>query len=130
MTLARLLLATVVGLTLLFLALPIVVVMVVSFSSATYLTFPPPSLGLRWYTAYFSSDDWLRPTWLSLWVAACVVVLATLLGTLAAVGIGRLPRALRMLAAWRYQFRRYERPWELNMSRRFIKLWDPRVSSL
>ena len=38
--------------------------------------------------------------------------------------------ALRMLAAWRYQFRRYERPWELNASRRFIKLWDPRVSSL
>ena len=94
MTVARLLLATVVGLILLFLVLPIVVVMVVSFSSATYLTFPPPAFGIRWYTAYFSSDDWLRPTWLSLWVAACVVVLATLLGTLAAVGIGRLPGAL------------------------------------
>ena len=75
MTVARLLLATVVGLILLFLVLPIVVVMVVSFSSATYLTFPPPAFGIRWYTAYFSSDDWLRPTWLSLWVAACVVVL-------------------------------------------------------
>src|ERR1700730_17567222 len=90
---------TVVGLILLFLAMPIVVLVVVSFSSATYLTFPPPSFGLRWYRAYFSSDDWLRPTWLSLWVAACVVVLATLLGTLAAVGIGRLPRALRVLAS-------------------------------
>ena len=74
MTVARLLPATVVGLILLFLALPIVVVIVVSFSSATYLTFPPPAFGLRWYTAYFTSDDWLRSTWLSLWVAACVVV--------------------------------------------------------
>ena len=99
MTVARLLPAAVVGLILLFLALPIVVVTVVSFSSATYLSFPPPAFGLRWYTAYFSSDDWLRPTWLSLWVAACVVVLATLLGTLAAVGVGRLPRALRVPAS-------------------------------
>ena len=96
MTIIRLLPATVVGLILLFLALPIVVVMVVSFSSATYLTFPPPAFGLRWYRAYFGSDDWLRSTWLSLWVAAAVVVLATLLGTLAALGIARLPKALRM----------------------------------
>jgi len=96
---ARILPTTVVGLILLFLAFPIVVVVVVSFSSATYLTFPPPAFGLRWYTAYFSSEDWLRPTWLSLWVAAAVVVLATFLGTLAALGIARLPRALRVAAA-------------------------------
>jgi putative spermidine/putrescine transport system permease protein len=99
MTIARLLPATLVGLILLFLAMPIIVVVVVSFSSAGYLTFPPPAFGLRWYTAYFGSADWLRSTWLSLWVAACVVVLATLLGTLAAVGIGRLPKALRVPAS-------------------------------
>jgi len=99
MTAAKLLPATVVGLILLFLAFPIVVVMMVSFSSATYLTFPPPSFGLRWYGAYFSSEDWRRPTWLSLWVAAAVVVLATGLGTLAALGLARLPPMLRVLAS-------------------------------
>ena len=99
MTVARVLPATLVGLILMFLALPIVVVIVVSFSSATYLTFPPPAFGLRWYSAYFASDDWLRSTWLSLWLAASVVVLATLLGTLAALGIARLPKALRVLAS-------------------------------
>jgi putative spermidine/putrescine transport system permease protein len=99
MTITRLLPVTVVGLILLFLALPIVVVMVVSFSSATYLTFPPPAFGLRWYGVYFASEDWLRSTWLSVWVAASVVVLATLLGTLAALGIARLPKALRVLAS-------------------------------
>ena len=93
----RVLPATVVGLVLLFLAFPIVVVVVVSFSSATYLTFPPPAFALKWYEAYFASADWLRPTWLSLWVAAGVVVLSTVLGTLAAIGIARLPRALRIL---------------------------------
>jgi putative spermidine/putrescine transport system permease protein len=98
MSVARFLPAAVVGLILLFLAFPIVVVFVVSFSSATYLTFPPPGFDLRWYEAYFGSEDWLRPTWLSLWVAAAVVVLSTLLGTLASLGIARLPRALRVLA--------------------------------
>jgi anaerobic magnesium-protoporphyrin IX monomethyl ester cyclase len=38
--------------------------------------------------------------------------------------------ALRTLAAWRYSLRRYERPWELDFSKRFIHLWDPRVSGL
>lgn len=38
--------------------------------------------------------------------------------------------ALSALASWRYQRRRYERPWELDFSKRFIRLWDPRVSSL
>jgi radical SAM superfamily enzyme YgiQ (UPF0313 family) len=37
---------------------------------------------------------------------------------------------LRNLAAWRYRFRRYDRPWELRVSRNLIKLLDPRVSSL
>jgi anaerobic magnesium-protoporphyrin IX monomethyl ester cyclase len=37
---------------------------------------------------------------------------------------------LRALASWRYQLRRYERPWELDFSKRFIKLWDPRVAGL
>jgi putative spermidine/putrescine transport system permease protein len=91
--------ATAVGLILLFLALPIVVVTVVSFSAASYLTFPPPAFGLRWYSVYLGSDDWLRATWLSLWVAAAVVALATVLGTLAALGIARLPSSLRVLAS-------------------------------
>jgi putative spermidine/putrescine transport system permease protein len=99
MMVMRLLPATTVGLILLFLTLPIVVVMVVSFSSASYLSFPPSAFGLRWYRAYLGSGGWLRSTWLSLWVAAAVVMLATVLGTLAALGIARLPRALRVLAA-------------------------------
>ncbi len=94
----RFLSAGVVGLILVFLAFPILVVFVVSFSSASYLTFPPPAFGLKWYAAYFGNADWLRPTWLSLWVAACVVMLSTTLGTLAAVGIARLPQPLRVFA--------------------------------
>jgi anaerobic magnesium-protoporphyrin IX monomethyl ester cyclase len=37
---------------------------------------------------------------------------------------------LRVLASWRYRFRRYERPWELTLSKRLIRLADPRVTSI
>ena len=37
---------------------------------------------------------------------------------------------LRALASWRYRYQRYGNPWELDLSRRFIRLHDPRVSSL
>jgi anaerobic magnesium-protoporphyrin IX monomethyl ester cyclase len=38
--------------------------------------------------------------------------------------------ALQALAAWRYRYQRYSRPWELDFSKKFIQLWDPRVSGL
>jgi putative spermidine/putrescine transport system permease protein len=82
-------------LVLLFLALPILIVAALSFSSASYLTFPPPALGVRWYRAYLGSREWLDATWLSLAVAACVVVLATALGTIASLGLRHLPHAMR-----------------------------------
>jgi putative spermidine/putrescine transport system permease protein len=78
-----------------FLALPILIVVVLSFSSASYLTFPPPGFGVRWYRAYLGSSDWLDSTWLSIIVAGCVVALATGLGTLAALGLRHLTGAMR-----------------------------------
>jgi hypothetical protein len=38
--------------------------------------------------------------------------------------------ALRTLASWRYSLRRYDRPWELEASQRFVGLLDPRVTSI
>jgi putative spermidine/putrescine transport system permease protein len=81
-----------------FLALPIVVVVIASFSSASYLTFPPPAFGLRWYRAFLETPGWLASTGLSLGVAGAVVALSTVLGTLAAMGLARLPRVPRALA--------------------------------
>lgn len=88
-----------VGAILLFLVLPIAVVVALSISSSPYLRFPPPGLSLRWYAAYFGSRDWIESTVLSLIVAGCVVVLATVLGTLAAFGLARLPPRARAVAA-------------------------------
>ncbi|MDR3534858.1 MAG: ABC transporter permease [Acetobacteraceae bacterium] len=88
-----------VAVVLLFLALPILLIVVVSFSSAAYLTFPPPSFGLRWYRAYVASSEWLAATGLSLSVATAVVILSTSLGTLAALGLARLPGGARAAVA-------------------------------
>ncbi len=89
----------VVSLILLFLALPILVVTVLSVSSASYLRFPPPGLSWRWYEAYLGSREWLDSTGLSVAVASGVVVLATVLGTLAALGLARMRPRWRMLAS-------------------------------
>ena len=43
-------------------------------------------------------------------------------------GLGK--SALRALASWRYRFQRYDDPWELRVSRKVIRHWDPRVMSL
>lgn len=91
--LARVLLRAWLALVIIFLLLPILVVIPLSFSSASYLRFPPPGWSLRWYANYASRETWRDATWLSLWVGLLVSVLATGLGTLAAFGLtrGRLP---------------------------------------
>jgi radical SAM superfamily enzyme YgiQ (UPF0313 family) len=38
--------------------------------------------------------------------------------------------ALRALASWRYRYQLYGAPWELNVSRKLIRQWDPRIMSL
>ena len=99
MTLGRSLFTTLWICVLLFLALPIAIVALLSFSSASYLTFPPPAFGIRWYEAYLGSREWLASTWLSVAVATCVVVLATTLGTLAALGLANLRGSMRAAVA-------------------------------
>jgi anaerobic magnesium-protoporphyrin IX monomethyl ester cyclase len=39
-------------------------------------------------------------------------------------------RALRAMSSWRYRFERYDRPWELDLSRQFVRLRDPRATGL
>ena len=81
------------GLVFLFLMLPLFIVFPISFSSASYLQFPPPGWSLRWYASYVNDPVWLAATFRSLKIAACTTVLATVLGTLLAFSLvrGRYP---------------------------------------
>lgn len=78
-----------VGFVLLYLVFPILIVVPLSFSSGTYLSFPPPSFGFRWYENFFSRSDWLDAASLSLWVGGAVMALATVLGAPAAIALVR-----------------------------------------
>ena len=71
------------------LILPILVVMVISFSSASYLTFPPPGLSLRWYEKFFSDPNWMEAFWKSSVIAATSAIISVTLGASAAMGIVR-----------------------------------------
>jgi putative spermidine/putrescine transport system permease protein len=91
--LRRAVLFSVAGLVLGFLVLPVLVVLPLSFSSARYLTFPPPGFSLQWYANFFSRAAWTDATLLSLWTSMASAVLAVLLGVPAALGLvrGRFP---------------------------------------
>lgn len=75
---------------LVFLLLPVLVIMPLSFSEGTLLLYPIPGFSLRWYEALFQSDDWIRATRNSFIVAPLATLLATVLGTMAAVGLQRI----------------------------------------
>lgn len=77
------------GLTLLFLMVPILVIIPLSFSDSTFLAYPMPGLSLRWYQNLIESDEWMRAARNSFIVAPLATVLATVLGTLAAVGLNK-----------------------------------------
>lgn len=78
-----------VGLILLFLILPIFIIFPLAFSSASFLTFPPPGFSLRWFQEYFARPDWTSATLLSFRVAAVCSIISTFIGTLAAFTIVR-----------------------------------------
>ncbi len=74
---------------LVFLTVPILIVIPMSFSSAKALTFPPPSFSLRWYETFFGDPRWMDAMWTSTIVAVVSSVAALLLGGLAAYGLRR-----------------------------------------
>ena len=73
---------------LVFLCLPVVIVVPMSFSSASSLEFPPPGLSLRWYEAFFGDPRWLEAAGTSLALAALASSFA-LLGTIAPTACAR-----------------------------------------
>ena len=93
-----------------------------------------------------TADQWATPPWLAYWchqdapwlsarLRRRIVDFTTVLGCryptvmdIRAPSWGK--SALRTLASWRYRFERYDDPWELRISKRLIRQWDPRAMSL
>jgi anaerobic magnesium-protoporphyrin IX monomethyl ester cyclase len=93
-----------------------------------------------------TADGWAEPHWLGYWchrdapwlserLRRRIVDFTTVLGcrfpTVMDIRASRWGKsALSGLASWRYRFQRYDNPWELRVSRKLIRQWDPRVLSL
>jgi anaerobic magnesium-protoporphyrin IX monomethyl ester cyclase len=93
-----------------------------------------------------TADEWAEPQWVDYWchqdapwlserLRRRIVDFTTVLGCryptimdIRASAWGK--SALRALASWRYRYQRYDHPWELRVSRKLIRHWDPRVMSL
>ncbi|WP_137388111.1 ABC transporter permease [Rhodoligotrophos defluvii] len=77
------------ALILVFLALPTLLVILMSFSETAYLRFPPEGFSLVWYKAYFADPGWISATLFSLRIASMTTVCSVLIGTCAAVALVR-----------------------------------------
>ena len=73
----------------LFLIAPILVIMPLSFSSEPWFTYPLPGLSLRWYEDLVGDDRWRLAIKNSAIVGVFSTLIATTLGTLAALGLSR-----------------------------------------
>lgn len=72
-----------------FLMMPVVVVVLASFTNTSYLTIPPKGLTLRWYEAVFNDREYIDALWFSLILAVVVTAVSIVLGTMAAYALSR-----------------------------------------
>lgn len=77
------------GAVFLFLIVPIIVVIPLSFNPVPFFSYPLTGFSLRWYEAFFFTDRWQGALHTSTLVATSVMLLSTMLGTLAALGLSR-----------------------------------------
>ncbi len=84
------------GLIFLFLIIPILVIIPLSFNSVPFFTFTPEMLSfdpagysLRWYKDFVNNPQWIHSLQNSFIIAIASTILSTVLGTLAALGLSR-----------------------------------------
>lgn len=74
---------------LIFLISPILVTIPLSFNAGAYFSYPMSGFSLRWYEFVFASADWQRAFFNSLSIGLVSAVMATVLGTSAALGLSQ-----------------------------------------
>jgi putative spermidine/putrescine transport system permease protein len=70
-----------------FLIIPTLIVIPMSFSASQYLEFPPREWSFRWYEFYFNSASWMQATGTSIKAAILTMLVATPVGVAAAYGL-------------------------------------------
>jgi len=86
-TISKLLLYGFLALMLIFLMVPIVIVVPLSFSDTRFMTFPPPAYSTRWYHAFLDSPAWRDAARTTLTASFFAAVIATPIGVAAAYAL-------------------------------------------
>ncbi len=73
----------------LFLLLPILFIVALSFGDSRWLIFPPPGWTLKWYGELFADPRWLQAAFTSAKIATIVMLLSVALGLLASFALVR-----------------------------------------
>lgn len=71
----------------LFLIIPVYIVIPMSFSSASFMEFPPPGYSLKWYEAFFTNSTWTDGLTNSIIIGVLSTILALIIGIMAAQGL-------------------------------------------
>ncbi len=76
-----------------FMISPILIVVASAFSATGYMTFPPGSISVRWFAAFFANADWLWTLAITLVLSLLAALFSLLLGFAAAFVAVRRPMA-------------------------------------
>lgn len=74
----------------LWLILPTLVIVPMSFNEASSFNFPPKGFSTRWYENFFTDPNWMKALFSSLQVAVLTMVIATSVGVLASLGLSKV----------------------------------------
>jgi putative spermidine/putrescine transport system permease protein len=86
---SRALLRTAVGVGLAFIYIPLIVIGIYAFNSSRILKWPPPSFTLEWFSKAFESESAREALLTSIEAGLVATAIALVLGTLAAMAVGR-----------------------------------------
>jgi len=78
-----------VGITLAFIYIPLIVIGIYAFNSSKILKWPPPGFTTEWFTKAFESDSAREALLTSVEAGLAATAIAIILGTLAAIAVGR-----------------------------------------
>lgn len=76
----------------LFLAAPVLIVVVSSVTAADFVTFPPQGMSLKWFEKVLGDPQFVAPLWNSLRLGVVATLLSALLAVPAAIALARAPR--------------------------------------
>lgn len=76
-----------------FVLAPIVAIVIVSFDTRSYVSFPPGDLGWRWYIHLINTPRWIKAIYNTFAIGVPVAIIATILGTASAIAISKIPKA-------------------------------------